>query len=361
MGTYPKSARPRSFVKQLAGVVISLTAVLAFLPVAARADASCDALFAGLRGKAQENSRTYVLALWTTNYFVPERDQRFMSKTEIVMRFQNGDLFGAQRRDQIVFAKDDKPKKGADDTSVRIRRDGKLMFSEQYGPYDPRCLHGKFALVHSGDSLETFSFRIGNDLSRSLGAGDALIITPPSGEPAPSADDVPSGARQWNVANSDTVLGNVEYGLFNLRRKELNLTSQMGSIKRDGGFVGSDYSILGWAGTSGGYFVFVRTNVNDRRPLTDLDVVAIYNTRAKGYLKGNGLMNSDYPWSSRPEYEWMVRGRVGADFALYNVRAEDYLVLNEAQSPGVRAYEKLTYRECQRRGVHPASCATIGR
>jgi hypothetical protein len=38
---------------------------------------------------------------------------------------------------------------------------------------------------------------------------------------------------QWQVANDDKVAGNVEYGLFNLRRRTLNLASQLGARWKD--------------------------------------------------------------------------------------------------------------------------------
>jgi hypothetical protein len=42
-----------------------------------------------------------------------------------------------------------------------ISSDGKLTFVQsqnRYGPYEMNCLGGKFALVNTGDSIETFIF-----------------------------------------------------------------------------------------------------------------------------------------------------------------------------------------------------------
>lgn len=335
MASNLKTGRTRSLSKQLARVLLSLTAGLTLLPAAAHADASCDALFAGLRAKARENAQNYVLALWTTNYFVPGRDHRFMSKTEIVMRWQNGDLFGSQKRNQIAFSKADKVKSGADDSSVRIRADGKLMFSEQYGPYDPKCSHDKFAIVDSGDSVEAFSFRVGNDVARNLDAGDSVIVVPPPQSPAPASPSqsahVPPQARQWNVAYSDTVLGNEEYGLFNLRRRELGLPDQLGGKHKEDSLFGEVYDPVSWYGTSGGYFLFIRPMPDDRSEVREDETFAIYNTKTKRYLYCVASGANYLPrWkSTEPSYEWKILGRTGADFALFNIKARSWFVIQE--------------------------------
>jgi len=142
--------------------------------------------------------------------------------------------------------------------------------------------------------------------------------------------------RQWRVLNTETVTTNENYGLVNLRRLALYRESQLGYEFRDGGFApppffhGVDYENYGWMGTRGGYFQFRRTtlSVGRKLPVNDVVPLALYNTKAKKYLVG-------LKWSKTPVYEWQVRRRSGADFALFNINTRAYLVLDESNQEGL--------------------------
>jgi hypothetical protein len=95
---------------------------------------------------------------------------------------------------------------------------------------------------------------------------------------------------------------------------------------------------LTWAGASGGYFVFVRKNPDDHREVSEDEVFAIYNTRAKKYLDATPA-----DWSKTPAYEWKIVGRNGANFALFNVSVQDYLIVSETSW---RTHDGLTYFNC---------------
>jgi hypothetical protein len=142
-----------------AWIALGLCAVSLFAPSSAFADASCTGLFERARKIAAASAQNDVQIMWTTNYFIPDRDARFMGTTQITLKQQGADLFGTASRDQAVVSLDAAKAvaKRTDKVSLRIRQDGKLMFNDMYGPYDPSCTHGKFAVVNGGDSIEVFS------------------------------------------------------------------------------------------------------------------------------------------------------------------------------------------------------------
>ena len=132
-------------------------------------------------------------------------------------------------------------------------------------------------------------------------------------------------ARQWQVKNSETVKAGVEYELHNTRRRQLDLSSQVG-LKKTSVFLGKDVEDLGWVGSRGGHFEFRRANPRDHRSISPDETLALYNTKNGKYLVYRaGLAIHDF--NSSPSYEWMVLDREGADFALYNTKIRDYLVL----------------------------------
>ena len=148
-----------SFSRLVAAAFIAAATIV--IPNVANADTSCDGLFNGLRASAGTAPDTaYVHLLWTTNYFVPEQNARFVATTQVNLRLSNGDLFGKATRHQKVYTADPtKPPVPVDDeVSVRIRADGKVMFNDQYGPFDPVCSREKFAYIDSSDSFEVFTF-----------------------------------------------------------------------------------------------------------------------------------------------------------------------------------------------------------
>lgn len=149
----------------------------------------------------------------------------------------------------------------------------------------------------------------------------------------------PAGARQWQVNNSSTVLGSTAYELHNLRRRKLNLTSQLGYAKRDVS-LWPDPDSVDWVGTSGGHFEFRRPNIRDHRTVSPSESLALYNTKIRKYFVGRWVEDkySGYLWSSSPAYEWQVHDRQGADFALYNTRILGYYIFDEKHNfkPGLR-------------------------
>ena len=153
--------------------------------------------------------------------------------------------------------------------------------------------------------------------------------------------EIPAGARQWQVNNSDTVKAGTPYELHNLRRRKLNLTSQLGYAKRDVS-LWPDPDSIDWVGHSGGHFEFRRptkSNIRDHRTVKPDDFLALYNTKIRKYFIGRWTEDkySDYMWDSTPSYEWQVHDRQGADFALFNTRILGYYVYNESHkfNPGL--------------------------
>jgi hypothetical protein len=142
---------------RLTTLVLALS-VGAFLPGTARADASCNTLFARLRAAGQPSPyANYVHVLWTTNYFVPSRNQRFMGTTDLALRTQaNGDMTATGTRMLQNVAFNEGLYTSYESVGIRIRSDGRMIFNEQYGPYDPICTGDRFVVVHSGDSIEVF-------------------------------------------------------------------------------------------------------------------------------------------------------------------------------------------------------------
>ena len=165
-------------------------------------------------------------------------------------------------------------------------------------------------------------------------------------------------ARQWRAEYTDSVRAGKPFELHNLQRRALFLTSQFGYRKRIIRF-GSDQDDVGWTARDGGGFMFVRTNPRDHRTIGEHEVVALFNTSSKKYLVGKWVWRGNkpprQPWSSSPSYEWMVHKREGANFALYNIHARDYLVLGGTHNG---ANESLTYLYCST--VHKAGACILG-
>ena len=167
----------------------------------------------------------------------------------------------------------------------------------------------------------------------------------PSSVPAGRVNvQIPAGARQWQVNNSDSVKGWTPYELHNLRRRELNLTSQLGYAKLDVS-LWPDPDWVDWVGTSGGHFEFRPPNPNpkirDHRTVKPDDFLALYNTKIRKYFVGRWVQDKyagDYMWSSTPSYEWQVHDRQGATFALFNTRILGYYVYDEKHKfkPGLK-------------------------
>lgn len=134
----------------------------------------------------------------------------------------------------------------------------------------------------------------------------------------------PSAARQWNVNNTDKLSYATDYELY-------NKTTQIGYEDRT---FGVD---LGWVGSSGGYFQFLRQappGTRDHRtgPIGATENVALYNTKTRRYLMyyDRNETKADLEWSNSPVYEWQLQdqsasgGRV--HFALFNSHYKKYLI-----------------------------------
>lgn len=163
---------------------------------------------------------------------------------------------------------------------------------------------------------------------------------------APAAGAVdPDNPAQWQVENTEAVLGNEPYELHNLRRRALNLSSQLGFVRKKNHLLERDQDDLGWPGHSGGHFVFVRHDKTDRSSILESEVVAIYNTLNRKYLTEafEILPSLTHKFSSSPSFEWMLHGRRGASFALYNIKRGGYLMLG-GKHHGVDA--SLTFANC---------------
>ena len=138
-------------------------------------------------------------------------------------------------------------------------------------------------------------------------------------------------ARQWQVKNASTVQASTPYELHNTYRRQLDLSSQLG-YTTEGHFLSSDREDVGWVGQSGGQFEFRRPNIRDHRTVSPFENLALYNIKSRKYLIGKTTMyelhgDHDYQiWKSAPSYEWQVRDRQAADFALFNTNKNDYIV-----------------------------------
>lgn len=125
----------------------------------AHADASCTQLFDRLRHVAAGGQGIHVL--WTTNYYAPARDARFLGQTHVNL-YRNDlglDLVGASTRHQVVVSETGKAATAVTErVMLRITRRDQVMLNDTYGPFDPTCAFDKFATITSSDSVEVFSF-----------------------------------------------------------------------------------------------------------------------------------------------------------------------------------------------------------
>jgi hypothetical protein len=117
-----------------------------------RGPMSCEALFSKLRYLGRDSERHFRV-MWTTNYLA--HGQRWAAWTNLPIRRAEGspdpfDLFGQGMRKRNTGK--------MEEVALRIRGDNQIMLSETYGPYEPVCSAGSFAVIYSGDSIEAFSF-----------------------------------------------------------------------------------------------------------------------------------------------------------------------------------------------------------
>lgn len=122
---------------------------------------ACTSAFARLRAAPS------VSVWWTTNYFA--NGFRFMGVTAIELRARDGDLVGQGLRRRLAPGpigriepqlQSPSSAQGPETVTLRIRADGQIMLNDRYGPYAPICWSERFAGFHSGDSVETFNFKL---------------------------------------------------------------------------------------------------------------------------------------------------------------------------------------------------------
>lgn len=151
------------------------------------------------------------------------------------------------------------------------------------------------------------------------------------------------------------LLNRQPYELYNLRRRELGLASQL-SFKESKGWGGNDY--LDFTFSSGGDFQFVRKRDNNPTIIKGYQSVAMYNSRARRYLYYHGKTRDHgklrtFSWDDSPVYQWLVEEQCPAAgplfsvvFSLYNTDWKADLVVNRnggfgflQRAGGPRRYE----------------------
>lgn len=182
-------------------------------------------------------------------------------------------------------------------------------------------------------------------LAMCLACAQAIAQTPPapqpdirdhrtSGGPAPtpppSRVNLSKNPQQWEIRSISGIKPEETYSLYNLRRAELDLSSEL-TFKEN-----STRDATGW-GANGGDFVFKRdttsTDVRDHRVVRDGEFLAIYNTKTRRYMTASGL------WADKPQYIWMVRkiatvsvGRsTSVRFALFNTQNRRWLMVCQGE------------------------------
>ena len=148
--------------------------------------------------------------------------------------------------------------------------------------------------------------------------------------PKPAPVTLAKNPLQWEIRNTTTIMPEQEYSVYNLRRDELDLSSEL-TFKEN-----STRDRTGW-GANGGDFIFKRdtasSNVRDHRGLRDHEFVAIYNTKTKRYLYSDGL------WQPKPAYIWMVKkittvgtgSSARTQFALFNSAHRKWLMVCQGE------------------------------
>jgi hypothetical protein len=154
--------------------------------------------------------------------------------------------------------------------------------------------------------------------------------TPPAPTPRPARANLSKEPRQWEIRNVTGIKADELYEIYNLRRDEMDLSSELAFEERD------SRDATGW-GQNGGRFVFKRdtasTNVRDHRTVRDGEFVAIYNTKTKRYMSYIGV------WEDKPQYVWMMKkqevvgqGRAARfRFALFNTDKRKWLMVCQGE------------------------------
>jgi hypothetical protein len=125
-----------------------------------------------------------VYFLWTTNYYVPEINARFTGVMRGQLRLEGSNLAGRTATARVETYYDASlnvlPQRKTTPMHLVIIEDKvRLLLSsmeqplttfQAYGPFDPVCFDDKYAVIHSGDSLEVFTF---------VGSGPPLNLSTP--------------------------------------------------------------------------------------------------------------------------------------------------------------------------------------
>lgn len=168
-------------LRDLAILAVILSGAMLAGPAAA--DDTCTALFQSFRDitKVDPGNR-HVHVYWLTSYRTQgPRMARYMGWTELKLYFRGvniQDLSGSgtrTRKFDHAYTAVPMDQRGPTETvGLKIRADNKIVLSEIYGPYDATCSNAfparegfsigfGQAVVHTGDSIEVFNFRTGQD------------------------------------------------------------------------------------------------------------------------------------------------------------------------------------------------------
>lgn len=115
----------------------------------------CGPLFRRLLAFATQDPANRIQAVWSTNYYA--NGVRFAGLSEVWLRAEGRDLVGEGQRERQFFEGDHAT---LEKVSLRFRYDTGVILSGQYGPYRATCSADRFAVLYTGDSVETFHFRI---------------------------------------------------------------------------------------------------------------------------------------------------------------------------------------------------------
>lgn len=132
-------------------------------PDATRLAAACNALFQRVRELAP------IGVIWTTSYHA--HGERFTGLTPLELRVRDSTLVaeGTRIRDhrtrpvlgppgRTLVGPSDAPR--YEGVTILIGPDNRILLQGIYGPYQPRCIGGRFAILETGDSIETFNFNV---------------------------------------------------------------------------------------------------------------------------------------------------------------------------------------------------------
>jgi hypothetical protein len=113
----------------------------------------CGPLFSRLLAVATQNPANRIQAVWSTTYYA--NGVRYAGLSEVLLRAEGSDLVGEGERHRRFFEGDHAT---LEKVSLRFRQDTSVILSGQYGPYRATCSADRFAVLYTGDSVETFHF-----------------------------------------------------------------------------------------------------------------------------------------------------------------------------------------------------------